>query len=106
MNNLDRKAKLEKAMAFDGTRAKILADKCEAEDFLNVPSFLIGVSEESFRLASLHAALIEAVEALEEFADFDNQYEPKMVCWPASEYMKKSRIALAKIDEALEGMGG
>lgn len=90
---MTRKEKLEKALAFDEF-AGMKNDYVEGRQF------------ENRRLAPLHAALIEAVEALEEFADFDNQYEPKMVCWPASEYMKKSRIALAKIDEVLEGMGG
>lgn len=33
-------------------------------------------------------------EALIEFADYDNQYEPNMVCWPASDYMRKAREAL------------
>lgn len=94
MNNLDRKAKLEKALADYDSDSMFTAENYK------------GAQIENERLAPLHAALIEAVKALEEFADFDNQYEPKMVCWPASEYMKKSRIALAKIDEALEGMGG
>ncbi len=90
MNNLDRKTKLEKALA-----PSLPNDKIRFADMA------WGIQCHADRLAPLHAALIEAVEALEEFADFDNQYEPKMVCWPASEYMRKSRIALAKIDRAL-----
>lgn len=46
-------------------------------------------------------ALRVAVEALSEFADYDNPNQPKAVCWPASEYMKKSRGALARIETLL-----
>jgi hypothetical protein len=49
-------------------------------------------------------ALREAVKALSDFADYDNLYQPKDVCWPASEYMKKSREALAEIAATL-GVG-
>jgi hypothetical protein len=44
------------------------------------------------------------VKALSDFADYDNLYQPKDVCWPASEYMKKSREALAEIAATL-GVG-
>lgn len=74
MNNL--KAKLEKALAFDEF-AGMKNDYVEGRQF------------ENSRLAPLHAALLEAVEALEYLKD-DSQY---------GEYVKK---ALAKIDEALK----
>lgn len=46
------------------------------------------------------ARLIEQLESYEEqlieFADYENPVEPKYVCWPSNEIMKKSRAALAK----------
>lgn len=99
---MTRKAELEKALAFDGT---ILPHK-------HFPMFVIGEGEQfalvneytkhGMKLASLaplHAALIEAVGMLEllgcENAKLGNSF---------TRY--KSRKALAKIDKALEGMGG
>ena len=58
-------------------------------------------SDREFVNAANPQAIIELLDRLEryekaliEFADYDNQYEPNMVCWPASEYMKKAREAL------------
>lgn len=42
---------------------------------------------------------------LTEFADFENPNDPKRVCWPASDYMKKSREAI-KADDELMKEGG
>lgn len=54
-----------------------------------------------FIAAANPQAIIELLDRLEryekaliEFADYDNQYEPNMVCWPASDYMRKAREAL------------
>lgn len=81
MNEQLRKAKLEKALAFEYIHSMGSNDY---ERGLND-----GVELENARLAPLHAALIEAVEVLEYLKD-DSQY---------GEYTKE---ALAKIDEALK----
>lgn len=78
---MNRKAKLEKALAFEYIQSMGSNDY---ERGLND-----GVELENVRLAPLHAALIEAVEALEYLKD-DSQY---------GEYANE---ALAKIDEALK----
>ena len=46
-------------------------------------------------------ALILAIECIEEFADLTNPNEPKYVCWPTSEYMKKARNCLAEIKKEI-----
>lgn len=96
----DRKAKLEKALAFDGT---ILPYKHfpmlvfgEGEQFALVNEY----TKHGMKLASLaplHAALIEAVEALD---ILNNQLRP------IGRYSDQAEEALAKIDEALEGKVG
>lgn len=105
MNN--RKTKLEKALAFDDTRLQT-SNEVVARGKLNPPNA-------NARLAPLHAALIEAVEALEFYGNIDNWIDDKFrpredvelsnSLWndPSG---KKAREALAKIDEVLEGMGG
>lgn len=97
---MTRKAKLEKALAFDGT---ILPYK-------HFPMFVIGEGEQFAlineyvnhgmklsSLAQLHAALIEAIGMLEllgcEKAKLGNSF---------TRY--KSRKALAKIDDALDSL--
>lgn len=81
---MNRKTKLEKALAFDDTRLQT-SNEVVARGKLNPPNA-------NARLAPLHAALIEAVEALEYLED-DSQF---------GEYVEE---ALAKLDKALEGMG-
>lgn len=78
MNNLDRKAKLEKALA-----------PSLPNDTIRFADMAWGIQSHANRLAPLHAALLEAVEALEYLLD-DSQY---------GEYVQE---ALAKIDEALD----
>lgn len=61
-----------------------------------------GTTRNSYFIATANPqAIIELLDRLEryekaliEFADYDNQYEPNMVCWPASDYMRKAREAL------------
>lgn len=89
---MDRKAKLEKALAFDEF-AGMKNDYVEGRQFENA------------RLAPLHATLIEAVEALEmgAFHHPSCGWYDRKDCHCAN---LKCKEALAKIDEALEGMGG
>lgn len=97
MNNLDRKAKLEKALAFD--------------EFAGMKNdYVDGRQFENSRLAPLHAALIQAVEALEFYGNIDNWIDDKFrpredVELSNSQWNdpsgKKAREALAKIDKAL-----
>lgn len=54
------------------------------------------------RLASLHAALLESVEALESILDVGESTMGLRV----PNMNQTAKEALAKIDEALEGMGG
>ena len=91
MNNLDRKAKLEKALALleEPREAAIMAGG------QNYFGFILGAEHENERLAPLHAVLLEAVEALE-------WVKPIL----HGEELQHVEEALAKLDEALEGMGG
>lgn len=105
----DRKTKLEKAMAFDDTRLQT-SNEVVARGKLSPPNA-------NSRLAPLHAALIEAVEALEFYRDEENwSYSNSQTC-PAMIQGEdiinregnpnrfagglKAKEALAKIDEAL-----
>lgn len=76
-----RKTKLEKALA------PLLPN-----DTIRFADMAWGIQSHANRLAPLHAALIEAVEALEYLKD-DSQF---------GEYVEE---ALAKLDKVLEGMG-
>ncbi len=87
-----RKTPLEKALAFDEF-AGMKNDYVEGRQF------------ENRRLAPLHAALIEAIENLEDIQAWCRDRDASnsivyAVC------LSRSTEALAKIDEALEGMGG
>lgn len=79
MNN--RKAKLEKALA-----------PSLPNDTIRFADMAWGIQSHADRLAPLHAALLEAVEALEYLED-DSQF---------GEYVEE---ALAKLDKALKEMG-
>jgi len=120
---MTRKAKLEKALAFDDTRLQT-SNEVVARGKLNPPNA-------NARLAPLHAALIEAVEALEFYSNPNNwadvwcdefveregdvaariDYEDcerltdgdGVYFGPAGQ---TAREDLAKLDKALEGMGG
>lgn len=108
MNEQLRKAKLEKALAFDGT---ILPHK-------HFPMLVIGEGEQfalvneytkhGMKLASLaplHAALIEAIENLEDIQAWCRDRDASNAIVYAV-YLSRSTEALAKLDKALEGMGG
>lgn len=47
----------------------------------------------------LELRLESAEQLLREFADYENPNEPKGVCWPASDYMKKARSHFQKWDK-------
>lgn len=85
MNN--RKAKLEEALAF---KYLYSLGSNDYERGLNA-----GVEHENGRLAPLHAALIEAVEALEEQANCEDD-------GAGGYYTDLAGKALAKIDEVLK----
>lgn len=89
---MTRKEKLEKAMAFDEF-AGMKNDYVEGRQF------------ENSRLAPLHAALIFAIENLEDIQAWCRDRTARhtitnMKC------LSLSTEALAKIDKELEGMGG
>lgn len=94
MNNLDRKAKLEKALA-----------PSLPNDTIRFADMAWGIQCHADRLAPLHAALIEAIENLEDIQAWCRDRTARhtitnMKC------LSLSTEALAKIDKALEGMGG
>lgn len=80
---MTRKAKLEKALA-----------NYNSDDMFSVENYK-GAQIENARLAPLHEALIEAVDALE-YYNIAN-YELREL---------EAEKALFKLDKALEGMGG
>lgn len=94
MNNLDRKAKLEKALA-----------PSLPNDTIRFADMAWGIQCHADRLAPLHAALLEAVEALEmgAFHHPSCGWYDRKDCHCAN---LKCKEALAKIDKELEGMGG
>ena len=81
---MTRKTKLEKAMA-----------PSLPNDTIRFADMAWGIQCHADRLAPLHAALIEAVEALEKCKEESGQ------AW----IQHISKEALAKLDKALEGMG-
>lgn len=84
---MTRKAKLEKALA-----------PALPNDTIRFAEMAWGIQCHSQRLEPLHAALIEAVEALEAIQwSWDND--------AGRQCSNITEEALAKIDEALEGMG-
>lgn len=106
---MTRKAKLEKALAFDEGNFET-SNEATARGKWSYPSA-------NRRLAPLHAALIEAVEALERSKKIldeiiHEKYSDDLVVSemvdndPAYIEILKQEEALAKIDEALEGNGG
>lgn len=96
---MTRKAKLEKALKYDDTLEDISAHPI---------AFRQGRAAEMVRLHFLHAALIEAVEALEKVATARVYNKDKTFCVGigADPMSRIAREALAKLDKALEGMGG
>jgi len=101
---MNRKTKLEKALA-----------PSLPNDTIRFADMAWGIQCHADRLAPLHAALLEAVEALEFYGNIDNWIDDKFrpredVELSNSQWNdpsgKKARKALAKIDKALEGMGG
>lgn len=89
---MSRKAKLKKALAFDDDKASKAVINGRPIIFNNETlKFREAASWENARLASLHAALIEAVEALE---------------WVTKNYLGDIKIecsrALSEIDKVLE----
>ena len=86
MNNLDRRAKLEKALA-----------PSLPNDTIRFADMAWGIQCHANRLAPLHAVLLEAVEALKCNETF-HRLGGIDDCEPCK--------ALAKIDKALEGVGG
>ena len=86
---MTRKAKLEKALAFDDTLQDISA---------HPEAFRQGRAAEMARLAQLHAALIEAVEALE-FYKLEHEH------WKHSPFeINRAKEALSKLDDALDSL--
>ena len=90
---MTRKAKLEKALA-----------PSLPNDTIRFADMAWGIQCHADRLAPLHAALIEAIENLEDIQAWCRDRDASnsivyAVC------LSRSTEALAKIDEALEGMG-
>lgn len=85
---MTRKAKLEKALA-----------PSLPNDTIRFADMAWGIQCHADRLAPLHAALIEAVEALEKYENVCSHSVRGIGVFTAKE-------ALAKIDDVLEGMGG
>ena len=88
MNNLDRKAKLEKALA-----------NYDSDSMFTVENYK-GAQIENERLAPLHAALIEAIENLEDIQAWCRDRSATDGTIYAIG-LSRSTEALAKIDKAL-----
>lgn len=71
----------------DLKKLRELAEMRSRDGYVNMVAECEAIIELLDRLERYEKALIE-------FADYDNQYEPNMVCWPASDYMRKAREAL------------
>lgn len=102
----ERKAKLEKALAFDDEKASNAAVGGAQIIFNNQTlKFREAAHWENSRLAPLHAALVSAVENLEDIRAWCRD----RTATDGTIYaigLSRSTEAIAKIDEALEGMGG